>query len=61
MEKDENKKGILEDSNIFNKEIDNKTSNVKETTKNKREYRKSCVNKSFRDKIKNIKEGLFYG
>ena len=36
MEKDENKKGILEDSNIFNKEIDNKTSNVKETTKNKK-------------------------
>ena len=26
----------------------------------KREYRKSCVNKSFRDKIKNIKEGFFY-
>lgn len=25
----------------------------------KREYRKSCVNKSFRDKIKNIKEGFF--
>ena len=23
------------------------------------EYRKSCVNKSFRDKIKNIKEGFF--
>lgn len=26
----------------------------------KGEYRKSCVNKSFRDKIKNIKEGFFY-
>ena len=36
MGTDENKKGILEDSNIFNKEIDNKTSNVKETTKNKK-------------------------
>lgn len=27
----------------------------------KREYRKSCVKGSFRDKIKNIKEGFFYG
>jgi len=25
----------------------------------RREYRKSCVKKSFRDKIKNIKEGFF--